>query len=351
MKVRRQVVAERNRGTVVVLVNWKGWCDTIECLDSLLKLERTSPLCLAVVDNASSDESVSEILRWMQSRGAVDDAVLAGAGNTLKERLTRAAAVVIDDSTEMVLLCNRANDGFAAANNLGIRFGLDARSVDYVWILNNDTRVDSAALRHLCSRMAEDESIGICGATLVHADRERRVQAYGGVHYSLATARGAHIGAGDVYSGPIDNAQVEKCMTYVSGASMFVRREFIEEVGLMAEQYFLYNEEVDWAWRARNRYRLGVETAALVFHKEGASIGTETAKRPASLLSDFFQTRNKLMFAWRYTPWFVPTVWLSLATRMMKRWCAGQNRNAWLMLQVLVGRRRADPAWFVKGEA
>ena len=127
---------------------------------------------------------------------------------------------------------------------------------------------------------------------------------------------------------------------------MLVSREFLSQVGPMCEDYFLYCEEVDWAWRARGRFRLAVETAAVVYHKEGATIGTESQGRPPSLLSDFFQARNRLRFAARHTPWYFPTVWLFLLIRTMKRLLHGQHANAGVMFSAIFGRQHPKEAWF-----
>jgi GT2 family glycosyltransferase len=196
--------------------------------------------------------------------------------------------------------------------------------------------------------MNDDSSIGICGATLLYFGTADVVQAYAGVRYSYLTGRGQHIGSGTRYAGPIDNAEVERQMTYVSGASMFVRTQFVRDVGPMCEDYFLYNEEVDWAWRARGKYRLGAETTAVIYHKEGASIGTESHARPASVLSDFFQARNKLLFSRRYVPLSVPVIWCVLAARAVKRFISGHRENACAIAGVLFGRTAPDPCWFIK---
>ena len=68
-------------------------------------------------------------------------------------------------------------------------------------------------------------------------------------------------------------------MDYVAGASMFVRRSFVERVGLMEESYFLYFEELNWSIRGRSSSRLGYCAAARVYHKESQSIGVAVASR------------------------------------------------------------------------
>ena len=90
-------------------------------------------------------------------------------------------------------------------------------------------------------------------------------------------------------------------MDYVSGASMYVPRRYIEAVGPLDERYFLYNEEVDWCFR-RGRYRLGYAHDAIVYHTHGATMGSSHDKKQRSPLSVFLDERNKLLFTRRFFP-------------------------------------------------
>ena len=90
-------------------------------------------------------------------------------------------------------------------------------------------------------------------------------------------------------------------MVYVIGASMLVSRPFLQAVGLMQEDYFLYFEEIDWAERARRHakpFRLGFASGSVVYHKVGASAGTHAR----SVLSVRYYTRNRLRFLKRFYP-------------------------------------------------
>ncbi|WP_424193364.1 glycosyltransferase family 2 protein [Ampullimonas aquatilis] len=337
-----------NRSVAIVLVNWNGADDTIACIKSINALNPVKANLLIIVDNASSDYSIKKITSSLTEAGYTEKQ-LSNFSSLSKEISTITAfSETLEENNQIFLVSNKSNLGFAAANNIGYKVAKFIEEIDYLWFLNNDTEVEPNCLSKLLNRMNQDSTIGICGATLLHDKVNKIVQAYGGVKYSLITGRGKHIGAGDVFSEPKDNALIEKDISYISGASMFVSVKFIDSIGLMCEKYFLYNEEVDWAWRAKKQFKLGVETSAVVYHKEGASIGTESRERPASVLSDFYQTRNKLLFAKEYTPWFLPTIWIFLMIRAVKRWHSGHKANAMIMFKVLFGKRKADPIWFLK---
>lgn len=282
---------------VVVLLNWNGWRDTVECLQSLFA-EGATPCRVVVCDNASHDDSVVRIRAWALARFGNDFIHLQRADVDAGALLGPAPFALIE---------NGANLGFAAGNNVGIRLALRDPNCAYVWVLNNDTVVQPDALGRAVERMQADPGIGLCGSTLVYFDEPDKVQALGGATYSRWTGRSRHVGAfsrrADV---PQDGAAYEATFSYVVGAAMLASRPFLEQVGLMTEDYFLYCEEIDWATRGAGRFRLGFAPASVVLHKEGASIGT--AASGGSPLSVYFLFRNRLRFSWRFHRAFVACV-------------------------------------------
>jgi GT2 family glycosyltransferase len=336
--------SDKNLDVAVILVNFRGCSDTLECLESLLQMWAPGQLHVLVTDNASGDASVERIQSWLQSKGLARTMESSSLPATFAQRVAGVQTVEVGNGS-FTLICNRANDGFAAANNLGMNLARQLFDPRFFWILNNDTLVRQDTLEHLLDRMAPDPEVGICGASLLYNHAPETVQAYGGVHYSFWTGRGWHIGSGQKLALDTDPAPIEAALSYVSGASMLVSRAFVNAIGLMNETYFLYNEELDWAWRARGRFRLAWAPKAVVYHKEGATIGTVSMNRPASLLSEFYQARNKLKFTTRYTPWCLPTVWLFLAAKALRTlWC-GHRRNALVIFSALVGTQKPAAWW------
>ncbi|WP_432612896.1 glycosyltransferase family 2 protein, partial [Litoreibacter halocynthiae] len=98
-------------------------------------------------------------------------------------------------------------------------------------------------------------------------------------------------------------------LDFVSGASMVASRNFVEQAGLMPEQYFLYYEEVDWAQR-RGALPLVICKDAVVYHSAGASIGSPTLSRGPSPISAYFKHRGRLMFMAQHHPLRVPIAYL-----------------------------------------
>jgi GT2 family glycosyltransferase len=282
----------------VVLLNWNGWQDTLACLDSLFA-DGATPCRVLVCDNASRDESVAQIRAWAQARFGDAFAHLTRADVDGGARLA--------GGLRFALIENGGNLGFAAGNNVGIRLALRDPQCTHVWVLNNDTVVLPDALGLAVQRMQADPGLGLCGSTLVYFDEPDKVQAFGGATYSRWTGRSRHVGAFLPRSAvPTDGRAVEAQMSYVVGAAMLVSRAFLEQVGLMQEDYFLYYEEVDWATRGAGRFRLGYAPASVVLHKEGASIGTSASG--GSPLSVYFLFRARLRFCWRFHRAFVLSV-------------------------------------------
>ena len=157
------------------------------------------------------------------------------------------------------------------------------------------------------ARMEQDPDLGICGSTLVYFHQRDVVQAFGGAEYSRLTGRSRHVGAFlPISRVPESPEAVEREMSYVVGAAMLVSRAFLEQIGLMREDYFLYCEELDWAIRGAGRFRLGYAPQSVVWHKEGASIGTSA--NGGSPVSVFYLFRNRVRVSARYFWWCLPGV-------------------------------------------
>ena len=200
------------------------------------------------------------------------------------------------------------NLGFAAGVNIGVRFALANAAVRYVWVLNNDTVVARDCLSWMERRMAEDPAVGMCGSRILFYREPDRVQVLGGARFQPWRGTSRLIGSLRSASEVVDPREVERNLDHLSGASMLVARTFLEEVGLMEEGYFLYFEEMDWAIRGKGRYRLAYADDAVVYHKEGASIGSNHQRTLRSALSSFFMVRSRLRFTWKFFPWALPSV-------------------------------------------
>jgi len=312
----------------VILVNWNGWQDTVECLESLLRLDYPD-YRIMVCDNGSSDDSLHEIINWADYNGmrfAEYRRSEAEAGGSLA------------GDPLLTLIRNGENLGFAGGNNVGLRHALIRGDIDYCWLLNNDTVVEADALSHLVTRMQQQSEIGICGSTILSYHDRRYIQALGGGRYCRWIGLPWHYGRFTCWNGKVNQTRAEAWMNYIEGASMLVSRQFLDEVGLLCEDYFLYFEEADWAIRSKGRFRLGYAPLSTVYHKVGGSIGTSSNPAAMSYTSDYFNMRNRLLFTRRFYPLALPTVWLVIVGALLLRLCLGKLDRVEMIFRLLCGR-------------
>ena len=307
--------------TYVILVNWNGHADTIECLESLLRSEERD-VAVVVVDNGSSDGSVAAIRAWADGapfavpEGPVWAALPPDRARDPDLRIVAGGEAPVPDGSWLTVIEAGENLGFAGANNLGMAFAARDAGMRYLWVLNNDTVVRPDALSRLVAHADAHAGQGIVGATLLYYHRPDIVQGLGGwARPSRALA--GHIGFGLAADHLPDAAEIEARLAYVMGASMFVRRETYEATGGMSEAYFLYFEEIDWAKRLPAGVSQGVCTAAIVYHKEGGTIGTSSVARPSDT-SLYYQSVNTLRFFARHERRHLPVAAARLVYNMLR---------------------------------
>ncbi len=250
----------------IIVLNWNGWQDTSECIESCLKLAYPRYRIL-VVDNGSTDAS---ILKLHERFPALD---ILQAGKNL---------------------------GFAGGNNVGIRHALE-QGADYVWLLNNDTIVDSSALVELVNIANASDAIGIVGSKIFFFSKPDVLWFAGGLiqHY-----RGTSIHRGLLEK---DEGQYDEIteVDYITGCSLLIKREVVEKVGLMDERFFLLFEEADWNQRVKEQgYKILYIPFSKVWHKVSSAIGADS---PSYY---YYLIRNSLLFTLKHKPIYIPAVTL-----------------------------------------
>lgn len=212
------------------------------------------------------------------------------------------------------------NLGFAGGVNLGLAATPGA---DAWWVLNPDTRPAPEALGALVARLARGDCDAV-GGVLHYADG--RVQSLGG-EWQGWIARAVSIGAGSRVEAPVDAAAVERRLDYLLGASMLVGRRFLETVGPMRDDYFLYAEEIEWFLRARQRgMRLGFAPEARVLHDQGTTTGWAHGLRGRARLPVYLDERNRLLLTRDRFPARLPLVAVASFAFMLARFA---RKRAW----------------------
>lgn len=315
----------------IVVLNWRGADDTIVCLQSLLGLQGVE-FQIAVCDNASADGSYERIREWLVAQ---EDRHEYLGRHPLRE-LTRQEAEQFTPSAQkgIFLIQTGANLGYSGGNNVGIRLALAHPQTEFVWLLNNDTEVEPDSLLRLVERCRARPEIGICGSKLVYHHDRSQIQGLGGL-FNPWLAASLHYKINQSSAMVYQDDEVERHIDYVIGASLFLRASLLRDIGLLEERYFLYFEEIDLARRARGKYAIGMATASVVYHKEGAS--TEGGR---GLLADFYVLRNRLVYTWLNDRRYIPTVWLGLFVALFNRLYRGEGKKAWNVARVIMGFRK-----------
>ena len=311
----------------IILLNWNGWKDTIQCLESVLR-SNYPDFRVIVCDNASTDGSMQKIKEWAEGRWVVDEPIKEELKPLISPPIEKPLAYVQyrreeaekggekgDEKVPLVLIQNSTNAGFSGGNNVGIRYAVQ-QNADYLWLLNNDTLAAGTALKELVYRMQTDETFGLVGALIYHASEPNKIQAYGGgtLMPVLGVDRFVHS------PGVID---------YVSGTSLFIKCRMIEQVGLLDEKIFFYWEDVDYCQRALKKgWKLEVASNAVVYHKFSASVGEQ------SLKSDLFKAASLTRYFRKHQPirWIIP-VGFNISGMVLKRLFRGQFNRVWPILK------------------
>lgn len=250
----------------ILIVNWNGGTDVLACLQSLFACTYAN-LRVTVIDNGSADGSPEAI----------------------------SAAF-----PQVHLIRNARNERFARANNQGIAFALEAGAA-FILLLNNDTTVAPDFLAALVRHMQAEPTIGIAGPKIFHADPPDLLWFAGG-RVSLWKGEIAHIGLRERDSGQYDSAAE---VDYITGCCLLVSRTCAEKVGLLDEAYFMYTEDVDYCFRAKNSgFRVVFVPEAKIWHKISASSGGAAVAGGLTPFKITHKIRGTLKFFRRYAHWY-----------------------------------------------
>jgi GT2 family glycosyltransferase len=277
----------------IVILNWNGWADTIQCLKSLWSIEYDNYF-IVIVDNASTDDSVPKIreyiereLRHFEIMEISEDEIMSSNGeDNMHPQLFR--------DNIIILIRNTTNHGFAEGNNVGIKFAIKAQDPKHVLLLNNDTTVDKLFLEELSEAIEENEMIGSVQALLLRPGG-KLIDSLG-QEILWTTVR--DIGFGSKYVCNSSEGIVE--IFGSCAAAALYRASALKEVGLFDESFFIMGEDVELSWRLRLKgYSSYLVPSSIVYHHRGISGGRRT---DSVLMGKYFGNRNWLLLVLRYYP-------------------------------------------------
>ena len=245
----------------VIIVNWNTRDLLRACLASLHQDPNIKHIEIVVVDNASDDDSVG---------------------------------MVRSEFPKVSIIENKSNIGYARAANQALKI----TCAPYCLLMNSDILVLNGAIWRLLEFMECDPSIGITGGRVLNPDKSLQQSCLQypsilnillwGTGLSRVFRHSRFFGREDMTWWKADQpCEVEA----VKGCFFLIRKEAMNKVGLMDEDYFLYSEETDWCYRfKKSGYKVMFTPKAEVIHYDGAST------RQVPLRSRFLFHKSKLMF-------------------------------------------------------
>lgn len=254
-----------SKKTVIILINWNSFELTAGCIASLGGMQYTD-YNIIVVDNASADRS----------------------GLLLKEKYDH-----------IILIESPTNVGFTGGNNLGMQYALD-KGYEYIILLNNDTFVEPGFLEVLVNYMDHHPEVGIV-QPLIYFNHNRSLVWNGGSYYNkwLGYAYTAN------YNKPLqlENNKIKQ-VDWVTGCAFFTRASILKETGLLADNLFMYYEDVDLSFRIRKAgFQLVFHPSAVIFHISGMSNKNKVRGKEGFVnpIVHFLNIRNRIWLLKKYT--------------------------------------------------
>jgi len=281
----------------VIILNWNGWEDTIECLESVYQISYPS-YAVIVVDNGSKDASIKKIKDYAKGKIKIESKFFNHSPKNkpiyLKEysKNELESLTSIKENIEdlilkrsLFLIKNDINYGFAEGNNIGIRFALNKLNPDYILLLNNDTNVDPFFLNELVKVAESDLDTGVLGPTVYEYKNPSEVQSAGTKIY---WNKGEAV---NLIAPQNKSSDKYEEVDSVIGCALLARSELFYKIGYLNAAYFAYLEETEWCVRAHKAsYKIVYVPKAKIWHKGGATSNKITG------FTLYHYTRNKFWF-------------------------------------------------------
>jgi len=270
----------------IIVLNWNGWQATLECLESLFKIDYPN-YRIIIIDNASDDGSVERIKQWAEKCVEFDreakplvtieyDRETAEQGG--KKDLEKMIEILTPHAG-FIIIRNEKNFGFSRGNNVGIRYAL-ARGADYILLLNNDTVVTKQFLTELIK--FSEESGKFSAASPLPLDYKnanpqqwqspvlRRFNFWGWL--IIFTVLNKLLRKTKLYKRWFFQGSLPQQVYSLSGSCILFNSSALKSISLLDENIFLYWEEFVIAEQlARLNLKSYIVPSSIIYHKQGIS--------------------------------------------------------------------------------
>jgi GT2 family glycosyltransferase len=241
----------------IIILNWNSEAVTIDCLNSLLQISYPE-YKIFLIDNGSKESSYS-----------IEDQI---------------------SSKKIQYIRLKFNYGFTGGNNIGINIAIKDYDPDYFLLLNNDTLVDSEFLSIMVRSFETNSQIGIVVPKIFFYEPNDFIY-YAGGYLNLLSGLGEHYHW--MKKDNPDKTNILKEVSFANGCSMLIKKEVVQKVGLLDDDYFANVEDVDYSYRVtHNGYKILYNPGAFLWHREGFA----SRKNVGQWFRNYLTTRNVIIF-------------------------------------------------------
>jgi len=254
------------KNLAVILLNWNGGEDTVECLETLNK-SSISDFTIVVVDNGSTDnslEKIREFTKGLNSDGneEITEVITEFDREQIPSDVSAITNKNVDELQRFILIKNKENLGFAGGNNVGIRFALWA-DFESILLLNNDTTVEENCLELLLNFMEENKKYSLVTPMICYYDEPNIVWNCGG-KLTWWGSRKYYYHKRNADECPSDHFQVN----FITGCALMAKADIFRNYGLLSEKFFLGEEDYEFSLRMKkNGTAMAAVTHTRILHK------------------------------------------------------------------------------------
>ena len=259
----------------IIILNWNGWEDTLECLESVYQCTYQNYHVL-LVDNASEDDSLSKIREYCNGNLSVESNYI---DYNHKNKPIELIDLNLEDSknyptfdqhgpdNKLFLIKNDKNYGFAEGNNIAMKWVIENFKSEYLLLLNNDTVINKKFLNPLIDAAEKNENIGFAGPKIYsyNSDKVSNVISFAGGELNLMKCQPKPLGVNSLDNGKYNTLKI---VDYAEGSCLLVKTDMIGKIGFLNSEYFTYWEEIDWCVRGKSEgYNTIYVPQSMIWHK------------------------------------------------------------------------------------
>lgn len=270
---------------LISTINWNKWEDTIECIESMLKLDYKN-FQIYILDNHSTNESLEKIEKYLNREiephipelDEVKQYVLPVGKEKIShvtiEEPELTTTFVEKNTATVTIVKNKENYGYGPAHNQMLRIGRKVSFDNYVWVINNDVVVARDSLTKLVAALESDEKVAYVGSIFPYYHEPSIMQCAGGAKFYPQFGFGKHFkkNAPIEIANSITQEEINTEVNFLPGTALLFKKDALKDISGFDDDFFMYAEDVDLAFRTREKgwtYKIALDS--LVYHKERKS--------------------------------------------------------------------------------